>query len=100
MTVRHAGHDGNRRDDNEPEIVTALETCGARVVRLSVPGGPDLLVGFRGATFLVEVKGPKGKLTDRQVKWITDWRGGPVHVVRSIDDALRVIGVIAPKEEP
>lgn len=95
MTVRHAGHDGNRRDANEPEVVSALEICGATVTRLSVPGGPDLLVGFRGRTWLVEVKSAKGKLNPAQAKWHADWRGDPVVVVRSADDALRMIGVIA-----
>lgn len=98
MTVRHAGQDGNRRDANEAEIVAAMRRCGASVVRMSIPGAPDLLVGFRGNTFLVEVKAPKGKLTGPQEHWIMQWRGGDVHVVRTIDDALRLLGVIAPTE--
>lgn len=95
MTVRHAGHDGNRRDMNEAEIVAALVTCGASVTRISAPGAPDLLVGFRGRTLLVEVKAAKGKLTASQERWIADWRGDRVHVVRSVDEALRLLGVLA-----
>jgi len=92
--VKHAGRDGHRRDDNEAEIVSALETCGATVILLSVPGGPDLLVGFRRQTYLMEVKGPTGELTGPQLAWHSTWRGGIVGIVRSSDDALRLIGVL------
>ena len=35
---------------------------------------------------------PKGKLTPDQVKFIHEWRG-VVHIVRTPEDALKVIGV-------
>jgi hypothetical protein len=93
--VKHAGRDGRRRDDNEREIVKALTLCGASVTLLSIPGGPDLLVGFRRRTFLLEVKSKRGKLNEVQVTWHDGWRGGDVAVVRSPDEALRLIGVLA-----
>lgn len=90
---RHAA----ARDANEPEIVHALEAIGATVLRLPKP--VDLLVGYRGQTFLLEVKlpaGPKGgtkdrTLTDAQVEFFNAWRGGMVAVVRSVDEALRIL---------
>jgi len=48
----------NRKDDNQDEIVGALWDIGASVQRLqSVKGGcPDLLVGYHGVNYLLEVK--------------------------------------------
>ena len=42
--------------------------------------------------WLIEVKGPKGKLTPAQVEFMATWPG-VVHIVRSVDDALRLVGV-------
>lgn len=86
-----------RRDANEPAIVKALRTCGATVVYQSAnlaPGIPDLLVGFRGETFLLEVKMPKGALTDAQVKFHANWTGSPIHIVHDETEAERAIGAI------
>lgn len=97
-----------RRDSNEVEIVEALRARGAVVTLLAHPGVPDLLVGYRGATELLEVKlplGPKGGKSQRreaeggrgdmtadQVAWWDEWRGRPAHVVRSAAEALAAIG--------
>lgn len=86
------------RDANEPEIVAVLRAVGAHVELLREP--VDLLVGFRGATYLIEVKlpaGPRGgvkdrTLTDDQADFFNAWRGGMLAVVRSPEDALRLIG--------
>ena len=48
------------RDQNEGPIVAALRSVGATVSRLNDPGAPDLLVGFRAGTYLLEVKRPLG----------------------------------------
>jgi hypothetical protein len=84
-------------DDNQGEIVSALRKVGARVQSLAAVGGgvPDLLVGFRGNIYLMEVKdGAKPpsaqKLTEAQERWHWEWRG-MVHIVRSIDDAIAII---------
>lgn len=97
-----------KRDANEKDIVRALEAAGASVTRLGDPGVPDLLVGYQGATFLLEVKlpledraaaggrresqGGRGDLTKAQVAWWDSWRGAKAHVVRSVDEALVAIG--------
>jgi hypothetical protein len=93
-----------RRDDGEVDIIAALRAAGASVTQISGKGVPDLLVGFRGATYLCEVKAPVGprggasrsgqKLAASQKKFKAEWRGSPVHVVRSVEAALNVIGVL------
>lgn len=90
--MSHARRLAAKRDTNERAIVDALRGVGASVVQLSDKGVPDLLVGFRGETLLMEVKGKRGKLTADQVEWHDGWRG-QVAVVRSVDEALAVIGV-------
>ena len=90
-----------RIDDNQQTIVNILRTTGATVVLLSGVGKgvPDLLVGFRGVTLLMEIKDGKKppsdrKLTTDQQKWHAEWRGGALAIVDSADSALRMIGVI------
>ena len=88
---------GNSRDANEPDIVAALRGVGASVIQLDQP--VDLLVGYRGKNYLLEVKlplGPKGgdrsTLTDAQFGFLKTWRGH-VKIVRTPEDALRAIRV-------
>lgn len=86
-------------DANQPEIVAAFRAVGASVQPLhSVGQGcTDLLVGFRGQNYAVEVKDgslpPSArKLTPAQVEWHGAWRG-QVAVVNSVDEAMSLIGV-------
>ncbi|MGL4650476.1 MAG: hypothetical protein ACRC1H_13795 [Caldilineaceae bacterium] len=96
-----------RIDVNQPEIVQALRNIGASVdpIHTLGKGRPDLMVGFRGLTFLLEVKdGDKApsrqKLTDDEAKWHAYWRGH-VAVVTDIESALHAIGALAtPTENP
>ena len=81
-----------RRDLNEREVIVALKAVGASVVQISETGAPDLLVGFRGQTHLLECKGMKGKLTDDQLRWHKAWEGRQVSVVRTVEEALQLIG--------
>jgi Holliday junction resolvase len=82
-----------KRDENEPEIVAALELAGAKVERLSGKGIPDLLVGYRLRNFLIEVKEGKKKLTEDQCDWHLRWTGnGEVVTVRTRNEALEAIG--------
>ena len=89
-------------DANQPEIVAALRRVGADVFSLAAVGEgiPDLLVGFRGTTVLIEIKdGAKPpsarQLTPDQIKWHAAWRGGRCVVASSVTDALAAIGVTA-----
>jgi len=83
-------------DLNHNEIVKALRAVGATVLSLATIGSgcPDILVGFRGDNFLMEIKSERGKLNQAQVDWHTHWRGSKVRVVRSIEEALIEIGCI------
>ena len=87
-------------DANQNDIVSALRKAGATVQSLAATGQgvPDLLVGLGGKTFLLEVKdGAKPlsarKLTPDQVVWHKAWRGGPLVVVESAEQALSVVGL-------
>ena len=82
-------------DLNHGEIVDALRKCGVSVQSLASigKGCPDLLCAGYGNMWLIEVKGPKGKLTLDQQKFIADWHG-PVHIARTVDDALKIVGVM------
>ena len=59
-----------RVDQNQKDVVKALRDSGAYVFHLHEVGQgcPDLLVGINNQTYLVEVKMPKGKFTDAQIK--------------------------------
>ena len=84
-------------DLNQMEIVATLRKVGATVQSLATVGNgcPDLLIGFQGINYLMEIKdGDKvpsaQKLTPDQVKWHIEWCG-EVHIVRSVEDALKVL---------
>jgi hypothetical protein len=92
---------GVKKDANHNEIVDALEKAGAYVLDMSHVGRgfPDLIVGFKSETILMEIKNPKtsyGKkgLNKNQLKWKENWLGGAYCVVDSPDAALRMIGVL------
>jgi Holliday junction resolvase len=86
-----------RIDGNHRDIVEALEQIGASVQSLAAVGDgcPDLLVGRGGRVWLLEVKdGSKSAsrraLTQDQREWI-NWFNGDVHIVTSVDEAIRVV---------
>lgn len=91
--MRHAA----RIDANQDQIVTALRAMGATVRIVTQGNGlPDLLVGFRGMTILMEVKdGQKvpsaRKLTPAEQKFFDEWRGGIVAIVNSVDEAIDLL---------
>jgi len=82
-------------DANQGEIVDALRAVGASVECMHAAHGgfPDLVVGYRGVNYLLEVKSEKGRLTKDQKAWHPAWRG-QVAIVRSVEDALIAIGAI------
>ena len=79
-------HDA-KRDENELQIVRALELLGYTVQRLSGQGMPDLLVGGRKRCWLLEVKIPGAKLNPLQQNWHAWWKGH-VAVVNSAQQAI------------
>lgn len=81
-------------DGNHAEIVKALRKAGCSVLSLAPigRGAPDILAGHKGRNVLIEVKRPKGKLNDQQQEFKAAWRGD-LCVVRSVDEALLVLGI-------
>jgi hypothetical protein len=87
--MRHA----KRVDANQDQIVVALRAAGADVWIISLP--VDLLVGYKGHTFLVECKSTsKKRLTSLQADFFENWCGGTLARIDSPDAALRMIGVL------
>lgn len=86
-----------KRDNTEPEIIDALTHAGYSVAQLSGKGIPDLIVGCPKTrrTHLLEVKSKGGTLTAAQRDFIRSWRGSPVWVVQSGDEALDVVARLA-----
>jgi hypothetical protein len=87
----------NRIDANQNKIVEGLRGAGAYVRIISQGDGiPDLLVGYKGYTILMEVKdGDKvpsaRKLTDAEQKFFNEWDGGMLVVVNSVQEALETL---------
>lgn len=86
-----------RVDDNQGEIVLALRAAGATVRVVSQGDGlPDLLVGYRNHTILMEVKDGKKppsrqSLTPAEEKFHNEWTGGTCVIVNSVESALQVL---------
>lgn len=86
-----------RIDANQNSIVKALRAKGATVRVVSQGDGlPDLLVGYKGETALLEVKDgdkpPSARtLTNAEEKFFTEWTGGMLVIVNSVQEALDVL---------
>ena len=86
-------------DDNQAEIVDALRRAGCSVCILSGVGRgcPDLAVGIKGVTYMLEIKDGKKppserRLTPAEEAWHNSWRGHAA-VVKSVDEALDAVGL-------
>ena len=84
-------------DANQEQVVSVLRGYGATVQSLATVGKgvPDLLVGYRGRNFLMEVKdGSKipslRKLTPDQEIWHSGWKGS-VCVVNTPSEAVKAL---------
>ena len=87
--MRHA----KRVDANQDQIIIALRAAGAYVWIIGLP--VDLLVGYKGHTFLVEIKRTaKSRFTPLQQDIFESWGGGTLARIDSPDGALRMIGVL------
>lgn len=86
-----------RIDANQEQIVSAMRACGATVRIVTQGDGlPDLLVGYRGYTILMEVKDGRKppsarKLTEEEQKFFENWTGGMLAIVNSVDEALELL---------
>ena len=87
--MRHAA----RVDATQEAIVSALRAAGAYVWVIGLP--VDLLVGYKGHTFCVEVKsGPSKRLTKLQTDFFENWSGSTLARIDCPEAALRMIGVV------
>lgn len=80
-----------KRDANHGEIVAALKQFGFSVYDAAHAGRdfPDLVVGFGGMTYLVEIKSSEtAPLTEGQSEFARTWRGSAVVVLRSRANAV------------
>ena len=87
----------SRVDGNQAAIVKGLRAIGASILHLhQLKNCFDLLVGYRGQTFIMEVKDPaqplsKRKLTEGEEAFRAEWRGSPYYVVTTIDEAISIL---------
>lgn len=89
-----------RTDSNHAEIVRRARQVGCAVIDIhALAGTLDIVVGFRGVIYLVEIKDgakipSKRRLTPAEEKTVEEFRrvDCPVYIVESADDLLRVIG--------
>ena len=86
-----------KTDANQGLIVHALRKAGASVQSLAPVGKgcPDLLVGYKGINYLMEVKDgnkvpSKQLLNIEQEHWHSVWTGA-VHTVKSEAEALNIL---------
>ena len=80
----------SKADHNQSELLRNLRTIpGLSVVDLSGVGRgcPDLLIGYQGKNYLVEVKNRAtwGKLNARQKEWFSTWTGQAMVVLQAED---------------
>lgn len=90
-------------DDNHGAVMNALRKSGAFVQSLASVGNgcPDLLVGYRGRTVLMEVKdGAKPpsarRLTEDEEGFHKHWPGGLLVIVESPEQAIEVLRGMKP----
>lgn len=78
----------HRADTIQDETVNLLRQIGASVTVTSqvAAGFPDLVVGFRGRTMLLELKTGNEKLSVAEEKWHAKW-SGHVAIVRTPEQA-------------
>jgi hypothetical protein len=79
-------------DTNQPAIVAGLRDLGISVSSIAEVGFgvPDLVIGYGGCTWLVEVKQPGRPLTPLQRCWHSQWRGNAI-IATSVVEVLRVM---------
>jgi hypothetical protein len=82
-----------RVDANQEQIVSALRGAGAYVWIIGLP--VDLLVGYKGHSFLVEIKTDSRKrLTKLQAEFFENWKGGTLCRIDNAESALRMLKVL------
>lgn len=89
-----------RVDRSQAGIVEALRAAGCTVLSLAPlgKGAPDLAVGSGGFTYLIECKSPgylkahPERIAEQQ-RWARLWKGGPVLMCSTPEQALDALGL-------
>lgn len=78
-----------RVDQNQTEIVKVLRKMGASVQIISEVGKgcPDIIAGFHGVNYLIEIKNGNKKLTECEQQFFDNWKGQAI-IIRSLDEAI------------
>ena len=89
-----------RVDANQAEIVRELRKRGVSVCVISMlgQGAPDLIAGYKGKTYLLEVKDGNKPLSEQaltgpELVWHQAWNGH-VALCRNLTECLYAIGYI------
>jgi len=85
----------SRTDSVQEEIVRTLRQLGVQVWLTHAVGGgfPDTIVCVGSERlYLLEIKTPHGTLTPQQTMFNAKW---PVHIIRSVDEAVAFINGLA-----
>ena len=87
-----------RVDDNQKEIVDALEKLGVTVA----VGHDDIFCGHKGKNYWFELKNPntankkggyhKGRVKETQIKLKETW-GGQYDIVHDLNQILEIMGI-------
>lgn len=89
-----------RKDDNHSVVVNALRLAGASwlTIESNEAGAPDGAIGVCGRTHLVEIKQDSKlkahALRPEQLEWADNWRGSPVHLLRSPAEAVTLVNLL------
>lgn len=81
-------------DKNQVAVVKALRDYGCQVYHLHMvaKGMPDIMCCIAETTILMEIKdGADKKLTPDQIVFFENWKGGPLHRVNSVQEAIDIV---------
>lgn len=88
-----------KQDSTAGEIVSGLRAAGVFVrfveFQHSIAGCPDILWAYQGRMGLMELKAKRGRLSPAQQKFLAEWPGPPVPVVRTVEEALAVVEYVS-----
>ena len=84
---------GKRVDENQKAILDDLKRLHINYFVASDVGAgfPDIVIGFRGINWFIEIKTETGKQTKSQIKFEKEWQG-QYAICRSTEQVLEVIG--------
>ena len=94
-------------DANQSDIVEALRAipeCSVLLLSSVGDGCPDLLIGYRGANLLVELKNPetlrgeKPETIARQQEFRDGWRGAVIRAMGGPDDGTQSANMARDRE--